>query len=250
MGKIVTIGSGSMEALETLAIDKEIIALSGKESPRALFIPTASSDSVERWEIFNRVYGERLGCKTNVLYLLNRNPSQNELQDKILSSDLIYVGGGNSLKMMRRWRRLGVDRILETAYDRGVVLSGLSAGCICWYKYGHSNSMEFYHPEQWDYIRVKSLGLIDATVCPSYNGGPEDKRRDTDFQQMMKKPPEVGIAIDSHCALEYVDGEYRVITSQEGAKAHKLYKRRGELVIERIEQKKGFTPITELLPNV
>ncbi len=143
MGKIVAIGGGDMRALETLAIDKEIIALSGKSRPKALFIPTASSDSQEYWQAFQNAYGTELGCETNVLYLLNVNPTKDELEEKILSSDLIYVGGGNTLMMMRRWRRLGVDKILETAYNRDIVLTGLSAGCICWFSWGHSDSMAF-----------------------------------------------------------------------------------------------------------
>jgi dipeptidase E len=58
------------------------------------------------------------------------------------------VGGGNTLKMMRRWRKLGVDQFLERAYHKGAVLSGISAGAICWFVYGHSDSQQFYHPDQ------------------------------------------------------------------------------------------------------
>ena len=112
---------------ETLPIDREVIKLTGKARPKALFIPTASYDSVEYWEGFQRVYGGELGCETAVLYLLNLAPSRAELEESILSSDLIYVGGGNTLKMMRRWRKLGVDRLLEQAYNRGTVAAGGSA---------------------------------------------------------------------------------------------------------------------------
>ncbi len=69
-----------------------------------------------------------------MLNLLGVNPSRKELEEKILSSDLIYVSGGNTLKLMRRWRRLGVDKILELVHDKGIVLAGLSAGAICWFK--------------------------------------------------------------------------------------------------------------------
>ncbi len=75
-----------------------------------------------------------MGCDTDVLDLLGVNPSRKELEEKILSSDLIYVSGGNTLKLMRRCRRLGVDKILKTAHDMGIVLAGLSAGAICWFK--------------------------------------------------------------------------------------------------------------------
>jgi dipeptidase E len=144
MGKIVAIGGGSMVELETLGIDEEVVRLAGKPRPKALFIPTASSDNPERWDIFQQVYGERLGCDTDVLLLLGMSLAPQELEEKILSADLIYVGGGNTLKMMRRWRWLGMDRLLEQAYSRGTVLSGLSVGAICWFRYGHSDSMSFY----------------------------------------------------------------------------------------------------------
>src|SRR3989338_8931348 len=106
--KVVTIGGGSLEKTHTLAIDREIVCLTGKKHPRALFIPTASSDDCGYWKIFQKIYGKKLGCKADVLFLLRETPAFQEIRSKILSADLIYVGGGNRLKMMRRWRYLGV----------------------------------------------------------------------------------------------------------------------------------------------
>ena len=127
MGKIVAIGGGDFRTGETLALDQEVVGLTGKRRPRALFIPTASSDSIEHWEAFRTAYGGELGCDAYVLNLLAAPPSSRELAEAILSSDLVYVGGGNTLKMMRRWRRLGVDTILRAANDGGSVLAGVSA---------------------------------------------------------------------------------------------------------------------------
>ena len=157
---------------ETLAIDREIVSLTGKDRPNALFIPTASGDSPEYWQSFQEVYGQELGCETDVLYLLGVSPTTEELERKILSADLVYVGGGNTLKMMRRWRKLGVDKVPERSLQfEGIVLSGLSAGCICWFSWGHSDSMSFYHPDSWQYIRVRGMGLIDALACPQLRRG-------------------------------------------------------------------------------
>ena len=201
MRKIVAIGGGSMEERETIGIDQEVVRLSGKARPKALFIPTASYDNPERWKVFQDVYGDELGCDTDVLYLLGLNPSKAELEDKILSADLIYVSGGNTLKLMRRWRRLGVDKILERAHEQGIVLAGLSAGAICWFKYGHSDSMSFYHSEKWSYVRVKGMGLIDALGVTHYHA----EGREADFGRMVAKHPEIGIAIDNNCAIELID---------------------------------------------
>ncbi len=249
MGKIVAIGGGDFQTGETLALDREVVGLTGTSRPRALFIPTASSDSLENWEGFRGAYGGELGCDAYVLNLLTAPPSSRELAEAILSSDLVYVGGGNTLKMMRRWRRLGVDVLLRQAYDRGIVLSGVSAGAICWFRYGHSDSMSFYRPEAWSYIRVEGMGLIDATACPHYDGDTAGVKRATDFQEMVKRRGDLGIGIDNCCALEVVDGRYRVITSRPGAGAYRVYSRRGEVISVPIRQSVEFSPLADLLQN-
>ena len=247
MGKLVAIGGGEMAERETLAIDKEIVSRTGKDRPSALFIPTASGDSPEYWQSFQYVYGQELGCETDVLYLLGVSPTKGELEKKILAVDLVYVGGGNTLRMMRRWRKLGVDRALKEAYMRGVVLSGLSAGFICWFSWGHSDSMAFYRPDSWRYIRVRGMGLINALACPHFNGESLGVKRKEAFEKNLLKHSGVGIAIDDNCAIEVVDGMYRVITSRMGAGAYKLLSRGGELTTERIVQKEEYEPMDLLL---
>ena len=96
MGKIVAIGGGELRNAETSAIDREVIRLTGKPRPRALFIPTASYDSVDYWTAFQSVYEKDLGCDTSVMYLLDDHPPLKQLEEMIHSSDLIYVGGGST----------------------------------------------------------------------------------------------------------------------------------------------------------
>ena len=247
MGTIVGIGGGDMEALETLEIEKRVVELTGRADPKVLFVPTASYDSVERWEVFRGLYGRRLGCRTDVLYLLNRNPDQGELEERILSADLIYVGGGNTLKMMRRWRRLGVDDLLREAHGRGIVLAGRSAGMICWFKYGHSDSMSFYSPDCWSYVRVKGMGLIDAIGCPHYNGATAGVPREKEFRRMVRRYPELGIAVGNHCAIEFVDDGYRVITSRPDVGAYRLFKGADGLVVESLAQSASYSTMAALM---
>ena len=152
-----------------LAIDKEIVRLSGNKRPKLLFLPTASSDSELYWFYVNKHFGKRLGCKTDVLYLIKEKLTTEEIKNKILSADIIYVGGGNTLKMMRLWRRLGVDKLLKQAWRNGTVLCGISAGSICWFESGHSDSMSFYSPKNWKYINVQGLGFIKGIHCPHYD---------------------------------------------------------------------------------
>src|ERR1700691_176496 len=127
---IVAIGGGDIRTRGTAAIDREIIRLSNKKIPRLLFIPTASSDSEMYWKHVDEYFGGFLKCKTDVLFLIREQPSREQIRKKIQSADIVYVGGGNTLLMMRVWRRLGVDKLLKAAYERGTVLSGISAGAI------------------------------------------------------------------------------------------------------------------------
>lgn len=242
-GKIVTIGGGNLGTLKTLAIDREIVRLTRKKHPHALFIPTASSDDEGYWKIFQEIYGKVLKCKTDVLYLIKQISSYSEIQNKISQADLIYVGGGNTLKMMRKWKRLRIDKLLRYALKKGTVLCGLSAGCICWYTYGHSDSIAYYNPKKWKYIRVRGMNFIQAIGCPHYNG----EKRDKNFQKMIKKYNLLGLAIDDCCALEFIHNSYRVITSQKNAGAYKVYAKEGNLITEKIKQTNHFLPLSSLL---
>ena len=168
MGSIVAIGGGAIRTLATEPLDREIVLLSGKSRPHALLVPTASSDDTDYAVVFDRVYRSRLGCTTDVLYLLGSTPDPRVVREKIDRADIIYVGGGNTLMMMRRWRHLGVDTLLRAAFERGAVVCGVSAGAICWFERGHSDSMAFYNADDWKYIAVTGLGLVKGIACPHY----------------------------------------------------------------------------------
>lgn len=243
MQRIVAIGGGELKTFGTLSIDKEIIRLTRKRCPKTLFVPTASGDSEKYWKTFKKVYGDKLKCRTDVLYLIKDKPNKKQIKNKILNSDLIYVGGGNTLKMVKLWKKLGVDKILEMARDKGIVLSGLSAGSICWFKYGHTDSLRFHNPKKWRYIRMRGLGFINATHCPHYRA----EKRKKDFQKMIKKHGGIGIALDNNCAIEILGGKFRIITSKKRANAYRIYRKKGKLHSEVIEQKKELVPISDLL---
>lgn len=240
--KIVAIGGGEMGEGDTLAIDKRNVELTGASWPNALFIPTASSDSRDYAATFARVYGETLGCNVDVLYLLDDPPPSERMAEMILGADLIYVGGGNTLKMMKRWRRLGVDHLLLEAAAKNTVLCGLSAGALCWFHYGHSDSMSFHHPDDWDYIRVKCLGLLPFTGCPHYDG----EGRDQNFQAMIAKQGGIGIALDDCAALEVIDSQYRIITARQGAGAYRVERVRGRAVQTALPVQPKFLPLDSL----
>jgi len=239
--KIVAIGGGEIgrpgTEIETREIDKEVIKLSGKKHPRVLLLPTASGDSELYYPTFERYYGKILGCETDVLYLVKQKPTLAEIKKKILAADIIYVGGGNTMKMLKVWRKLGVDKILEKAAEQGKILSGLSAGAICWFKYGNSDSIP------GKLIKLRGLNFVDLMLCPHYDA--EEGRRPS-LKKVIMKSGGFALALDNCFALEIVGDEYRIITSSSKAKAYRVYKRNGKVIEEQLKITPEFRPLGEL----
>ncbi|QIK70469.1 type 1 glutamine amidotransferase-like domain-containing protein [Erysipelothrix sp. HDW6C] len=206
MGKIVTIGGGEYELNETLKIDKKIISLSSKSNPRLLFIPTASSDA-PAYSAGIKKHFEALGATVDVLNLHSATQSGEEIEAIILDHDIIYVGGGNTRMMMTLWETFNLDQALRKAFNQDKVLAGLSAGSICWYQWGHSDSNSFGPSDTWVWSKVAGLGFINASHVPHFD---EEGRHSYDdmFAQDSALP---GIALDNQVALVYDGHEFSII---------------------------------------
>jgi len=239
MGKIVAIGGGELRLNETIQIDKYIVDFSETSNPRLLFIPTASGDSQAYIETVKRIYGEQLGCIVDTLLLTGSGITENEIKQKILFSDIIYVGGGNTMRMMEIWRENKVDKCLKEAYENNIVLSGLSAGSICWFQKGHS---ECRNPDGClDYTQAPGIGLISAIHCPHYN-----ERGREEFDDMMEKEEIPGIAIENNCAIVIKDDMYKIIKADSSSKAYLLKNHDGE-VLKRELTSQNFTSLSDIL---
>ncbi|MFA4975322.1 MAG: peptidase E [Candidatus Paceibacterota bacterium] len=245
--KIVAIGGGEIGRpgfkIETVKIDKETISLSGKIKPRVLFIPTASSDSEGYINVVKKYFGKKLNCQVETLLLLDKKISKKEIEKKVFNSDIIYVGGGNTLKMINAWKKEGLDKILKKVVDKNVVFSGVSAGAICWFKYGSSDSRRFHNPKA-DLIRVSGLGFVNALYCPHYD---IEEDRKFDLRKLMKKTPGIAIAVDNCCSIEVVDKNYRIISSKNTANAYKVYWKNGKYIEQIIAKNKNFQSLKILL---
>lgn len=244
MGKIVAIGGGEnghgKTQYETAVIDKEIIRLSGKCNPNFLFIGLANLYADRYYEVMKNIYGDMYGCNTD--YLTNEEHKHFAIaQSKIQWADIIYVGGGNTLKLMKGWRKYGIDKLLNEAYEADKVLCGVSAGGICWCDYGNSDSRRFTsHSDKL--IKVKGLGLVNILFCPHINTEPN---RADDLKRMMKTTYKIpAIAVDLG-ALEIVDNQYRILTIDSSTTANKCYWKNGRYFCESIIDDK-FKPIEEL----
>ncbi|WP_338542371.1 Type 1 glutamine amidotransferase-like domain-containing protein [Paenibacillus tundrae] len=242
MGRIVAIGGGEMRFHETLPIDRYIVEFSNIENPKLLFIPTASNDAQGYIDTVKAVYGEQLGCEVDTLCLVDQDISDEAIKNKILSSNIIYVGGGDNVKMMEIWRANKVDQYLKEAYAHNIVLSGLSAGSICWFLEGHSNSsIETNRDGWWDREQVIGLGLIPANHCPHYN---EDGHETFDDNMLDKEVP--GIALENNVAI-VIDGDmYKIVKSNTESKAYVLKKCDGKM--NKIEINNcDFKPLSEII---
>ena len=245
--KVVAIGGGETGRYEpivrTTAIDREIVRLAGKKVPRLLFLPTASAGHEKYCAAIYKQFSKRLGCKVDILLLVHTDPEHKAIKETIAKADIIYVGEGNTLRMMKTWRQYGVDDVISAAMKRGVVLSGSSAGSIAWFESGNSDSQKSgENPRKL--IRVRGLGFVDALLCPHYDT--EEHRRPS-LKQMTKTANGVAIALDECCAIEVVDGKYRILSSVKGRKAYRVYWKNDEFREEEIAETDGFQPLTPLL---
>lgn len=202
-------GGGAPEVW--LALWKAAIEATGKRHPQVLSIPTDGGEDESYWPGYQARMTE-LGCSAERLFLLTDRPTRAETEHLIAAADMVFVGGGNTLRMMRMWRRFGVDRMLVEASKRDVVLSGVSAGAICWFQYGHSDSRSFSGKLVWPYIRVAGLGLLPGTFCPHVLG----ENRLDNFRAMMARKGGVGYGVDDGAALHVRDGVAKPIGKKGG----------------------------------
>ena len=246
MLKIVAIGGGAIgrarHPKDTILIDREIKRLPGKKKPKLLFIPTASLDDEKYVAAIQRHFGRRLGCKMDTLRLYKGRPSKRIIRKKIFSADIIYVGGGNTFKMMCLWRKLGIDTLLKQAAAKGIVLSGLSAGAICWFKQGNSDS-RLYSSGSKKLIKVTGLGLIPTLVCPHYDS---EKRRKPALKKMMKNMSGIALALQDCTALEVVGDKCRILSTRKKSNAYKVYWKRGKFYHTKLKKNRFFL-ISELV---
>lgn len=235
MGKIVAIGGGELRKGETYSLDKYIVELSRKNNPKLLFIPTASEDALGYIATIKQYFGD-LGCGVESLCLITHTYTDEEIRSMIVNADIIYVGGGDTVRMMEKWKAYNVHLYLQEAYEKGIVLSGISAGSICWFNFGHSDSDSFVNKGQWDYIRAYGLGFIPAAHCPHYN----EKGRES-FDDMMLNELVVGIALEDKTAFVEEDGQYSLLKADKDSKAYVLKSLGG--TIQKEELKEGSVAI-------
>jgi dipeptidase E len=215
---VVALGGGgfSMEPDNPL-LDDYVLSLARCRKPRVCFVPTASGDSESYCLRFYDAFVPR-SCTPTHLPLFKRRTA--DLREFVLSQDVIYVGGGNTANLLAVWRVHGLDAIFREAHKQGVVLCGISAGSLCWFEGGVTDSFGPTLQALWD-----GLGLIAGSNCPHYDG--EAQRRPT-YQRLVGEGLPAGYAADDGCALHFVGGLFhRAVSSRQHAGGYRVERRDG-----------------------
>lgn len=223
MKQIIALGGGgfSMEPDNPL-LDQYILKQSGKKKPKVCFVPTASGDSADYIRKFYRAF-RKWDCEPSRLTLFP--PPTADLEDFVMDKDIFYIGGGNTRNLMALWREWELDRIFRKAWEAGKILAGVSAGAICWFEEGVTDSI----PGRIS--QVDGLGFLQGSCCPHFDG--EEERRPGFHRMLLRGEIGGGVAVDDGAALHFIGGELkRVVSSRPESKACTL-EREGDQVVER-----------------
>jgi peptidase E len=204
MRRILAIGGGSFLMEDGPSpIDKLIRRLTGKTRPRVCFVSTPSGDLPEHIEKFDLAYSSEVCEPSHLTFFRKPGPRSIPLaaiESHILQQDVLYVGGGNTKSALGVWREWGFDQILVKAHDSGVLLCGMSAGALCWFEAGITDSF-------WGagYRPLAGLGLLAGGCAVHYNSDPQ--RRPLLHAALKARAVPTTIAIDDLSAVLYEEGQ-------------------------------------------
>jgi len=229
MQRILAVGGGGFMMEDTPSpIDRHITGLTGKARPRICYLATPSGDLPAHLDKFHAAYGD-LGCETSHLAFFRQPDARSilvsDFRTGLLEQDAIFVGGGNTKSALAVWREWGLDTVLQEAWKSGVLLAGMSAGAMCWFEAGLTDSFwgSAYRP-------LDGLGLLPGGCAVHYSSDP--KRRETLHAAQQARSIPSSIAIDDFAAVMYVGTSINSVVSwRTGSTAYQTY-REGGTVIE------------------
>ncbi len=221
--QIIAIGGGGFGRNPGVGIiEKYILDQSDKDTPNICFIPTATGDS-ESYKVSYYSTMTKLNCNPTHLDFFKRTPNLEEL---IQVQDVIFVGGGNTKSMLAVWREWGLDIILKNAYESGTIMSGVSAGAICWFEKGITDSWA-------NSLNVLDcLGFTKGNCCPHYDEEPE--RRPSLSQFILDENLDKCFAIEGGCALHLKNDQVYKAISFKNTKDSFLVQKRNESIEETV----------------
>lgn len=217
--------------------NEELLNLAGKEDARVLYIGMACTDPTEGYGAIKSLMNNWTDkCTFDILLL--EDLSTDSARQKIEAADIIYVTGGSSRMLLERLRRYGTDAIIREAAAKGTVMSGSSAGAICFGTYGTSGIRD----DRFE--NLYGTGCVNVIVCPHGN---EQKRVDEMKRLILKDATLVGVALD-YASLEISGGMYCIFTEEGYQKipvAVRYWNEDGEIKSEDINSME-WRPLDEL----
>ena len=205
-------GGLSWEEEERRRLEDYWLALTGADRPRVLVVPTAAGEDPE---MTLTLFGQ-LTDRAELSYLSFYPWPPGDLHELTLRQDAIYVTGGNTANALAIWRRHGFDEILREAWEAGIVLTGWSAGMICWFEASVTDS---FGP-QLEGMR-DGLGFLPGSACPHYDG--EGERRPVYTRLVREEGFPAGLAADDGVALRFDGTELaEVVTARDGSRAYRV----------------------------
>ena len=219
-------GGGFTMEPDNPMLDDFVLGLAGTREPRILFLPTASGDPTAQIAAFDARFAER-ACVSSHLSLFRLHGMRRPLREIVLEQDVVYIGGGSMRNLLAIWRAHGLDTLLKEAWERGVVLAGLSAGAMCWFEGGITRSSG--PPET-----IAGLGVLPGSLSVHADGEPE--RLPAYLAAVRSGALPGGWAADDGVGLLFEDARLaRAVSSRPGAGAQRVDAVEGELVRARIE---------------
>ena len=198
---IVAIGGGGFTHGTDKSLDDFVLSIKNKKKFNIGFLPTASNDDNAKTQLFYK----RFLNSGHLLSHFDLHTSSNGFRQWMSEKDIIYVGGGNTCNMIKFWKEKNLFEIFIDAYNNGTILSGVSAGAICWFNYILTNSINNRLQSS------KGLGVINYSCTPHASSEPE---RLIIFEQKVKyalMPP--GFAIDDGVAVLFINGNFSKVFS-------------------------------------
>ena len=212
VGEIIAIGGGGFGRNPYQnKIENYILNQSSKEKPNICFIPTASAEEKSYIVNFYSTFS-KLNCTPTHLNLFQRTPRLDSIINK---QDIIYVGGGNTKSMLAVWKDWNLDILLKKHYDKEKILAGVSAGSICWFEKGITDSWAS------NLNIIDCLGFIKGTSCPHYNS--ESDRQPTIHKLIDQDKIKSCYCSDDGSALHFKNGKlYQSINFYNNANSYKV----------------------------
>jgi peptidase E len=219
--QIIAIGGGGFIAdLENPLLDLYVLAQARVKVPSVCYIGTATGDTDRLVARFYTAYS-RLACRPTHLPLFARTP---DVRDLLMQQDVIYVGGGNTKSMLAVWREWNLHAVLKAAWMNGTVLAGVSAGAICWFDLGITDSWaDVLHT-------LPCLGLLPGTCCPHYDSEPD--RRPSVHALVEDGTVDNVLAIDDGVGAHFIGRKHVATVSARATGTAYRVRRRGKGLVE------------------